>query len=74
MRTARGLARLFEFEEFEDYFEILFGHAPTLRVAADLIAPRSPRLMPHTPQDHPKSPQDPTKTTQRPPKTPQRGG
>ena len=35
MRTARGLAGLFEFEEFEDNFDILFRHAPTLRVAAD---------------------------------------
>ena len=45
-RTARGLARLFEFEEFEqefeDYFENESRHAPTLRVAADLIAARIP--------------------------------
>ena len=43
MRNARALARLFEFEEFEDYFENIFGHAPTLRVAADLIAQRAVR-------------------------------
>ena len=46
-RTARALARLFEFEEFEqefeEDFENLFGHAPTLRVAADLIAQRAVR-------------------------------
>ena len=34
-RNARALARLFEFEEFEDYFENESRHAPTLRVAAD---------------------------------------
>ena len=43
MRTARALARLFEFEEFEDYFENEFRHAPTLRVAADLTAQRAVR-------------------------------
>ena len=41
-RNARGLARLFDFEEFEEDFDFLFGHAPTLRVAADLIASRIP--------------------------------
>ena len=34
-RNARGLARLFEFEEFERLIRFPFGHAPTLRVAAD---------------------------------------
>ena len=34
-RNARALAGLFEFEEFEDYFENESRHAPTLRVAAD---------------------------------------
>ena len=47
VRTARGLARLFEFEEFEqeveEDFENEFRHAPTLRVAADLIAQRAVR-------------------------------
>ena len=46
VRNARGLARLFEFEEFEqefeDYFENESRHAPTLRVAADSSAPRIP--------------------------------
>ena len=32
----------FEFKEFEE-FDILFRHAPTLRVAADLIAQRAVR-------------------------------
>ena len=32
----------FEFKEFEDNFENPFRHAPTLRVAADLIASRIP--------------------------------
>ena len=44
-RNARGLARLFEFEEFEEEFEdfeILSRHAPTLRVAADSNATRIP--------------------------------
>ena len=36
-RNERGLARLFDFEEFEEDFDFLSGHAPTLRVAADLI-------------------------------------
>ena len=47
MRTARALAGLFEFEEFEQEFEEDFEnesrHAPTLRVAADLIAQRAVR-------------------------------
>ena len=47
LRNARGLARLFEFEEFEQEFEEDFEnesrHAPTLRVAADLIAQRAVR-------------------------------
>ena len=42
MRNARGLARLFEFEEFERLIRKLSGHAPTLRVAADLSVPRIP--------------------------------
>ena len=33
----------FEFKEFEDYFENESSHAPTLRVAADLIALRAVR-------------------------------
>ena len=47
MRNGRSLARLFEFEEFEqefeDYFENESRHAPTLRVAADLTAQRAVR-------------------------------
>ena len=47
MRNARGLARHFEFEEFEQEFEEDFEnesrHAPTLRVAADLAAQRAVR-------------------------------
>ena len=41
-RNARGLARLFEFEEFEQEFEEDFEntsrHAPNHRVAADSIS------------------------------------
>ena len=43
MRNAQGLAELFDFEEFEDHFEVLSSHAPALRVAADLIALRAVR-------------------------------
>ena len=43
LRNARGLARLVEFEEFEDNFENISSHAPTLRVAADLTAQRAVR-------------------------------
>ena len=43
VRNARGLAELFDFEEFEDHFEARFSHAPALRVAADLIALRAVR-------------------------------
>ena len=42
-RNARALAGLFEFEEFERRFRTPFRHAPTLRVAADLIAQRAVR-------------------------------